>query len=151
MQSALERKLAFTLSGPPLLQVALAEFLYSGGYDKHLRRIRRVFADTIGQMRRAVERWFPEGTKVSRPAGGFVLWLELPKSVQTAPLFEEALRNGVCFVPGDMFSASRRYGHCLRLSCGDGWNDRIEKGVMKLGKLTCAAAARSTKASNSKA
>jgi DNA-binding transcriptional MocR family regulator len=147
MQSALERKLAFTLSGPPLLQVAFAEFLSSGGYDNHLRRIRRVFEDTIGQMSRAVERWFPNGTKVSRPEGSFVLWVELPKSVQTAALFDEALDNGICFVPGHVFSASGRYGHCLRLSCGHGWNDRIEKGVMKLGKLTCAAAARSGEAS----
>jgi DNA-binding transcriptional MocR family regulator len=146
MQSALERKLAFTLSGPPLLQVAFAEFLSSGGYDNHLRRIRRVFEDTVGRMSRAVERWFPNGTKVSRPAGNFVLWLELPKSVQTRTLLEQALENGICFVPGDLFSVSGRYGHCLRLSCGHGWNDRIEKGVMKLGKLACAAAARSTKA-----
>jgi DNA-binding transcriptional MocR family regulator len=150
MQNALERKLAFTLSGPPLLQVAFAEFLSSGGYDNHLRRIRRVFADTIGQMSRAVERSFPEGTKVSRPAGSFVLWLELPKSVQTAALFDEALEHGVCFVPGNVFSASGRYGHCLRLSCGHGWDERIEKGVMKLGKLASAAAARSLAASSSK-
>lgn len=140
MQSALERKLAFTLSGPPLLQVALAEFLSSGGYDNHLRRIRRVFEETVGQMSRAVERWFPEGTKISRPAGNFVLWLELPKSVQTRALFDEAVENGICFVPGNAFSTSGRFGHCLRLSCGDGWNDRIEKGVMKLGKLARAAA-----------
>jgi DNA-binding transcriptional MocR family regulator len=145
MQSALARKLAFTLSGPPLLQVALAEFLSTGGYDNHLRRIRRAFEDTIGQMSRAVERSFPKGTKVSRPAGNFVLWLELPKSVQTAPLFDEALRSGICFVPGDVFSVSGRYGHCLRLSCGHGWDERIEKGVVKLGRLACAAAARSTK------
>jgi DNA-binding transcriptional MocR family regulator len=145
MQSALERKLAFTLSGPPLLQVAFAEFLSSGGYDNHLRRIRRVFEDTIGQMSRAVERSFPAGTKVSRPAGNFVLWLELPRSVQTAALFDEALKNGICFVPGDVFSTSGRYGHCLRLSCGHGWNERIEKGVTKLGKLASAAAARSIK------
>jgi DNA-binding transcriptional MocR family regulator len=142
MQSALARKLAFTLSSPPLLQVALAEFLSSGGYDNHLRRIRRVFESTIGQMSRAVERSFPAGTKVSRPAGNFVLWLELPKSVQTSALFDEALDNGICFVPGDVFSASGRYGHCLRLSCGHGWDERIEKGVMKLGKLASAAAAR---------
>jgi DNA-binding transcriptional MocR family regulator len=146
MQSALARKLAFTLSSPPLLQVALAEFLSSGGYDNHLRRIRRVFEDTIRQMSHVVERSFPEGTKVSRPAGNFVLWLELPKSVQTGALFDEALENGICFVPGDVFSASGRYGHCLRLSCGHGWNDQIEKGVTKLGKLACAAAARSAKA-----
>lgn len=141
MQSALTRKLAFTLSGPPLLQVALAEFLSSGGYDNHLRRIRRVFENTIGQMSRAVERSFPAGTKVSRPAGNFVLWLELPKSVRTTALFDAALENGICFVPGDVFSASGRYAHCLRLSCGHGWDARIEKGVMKLGKLACAAAA----------
>jgi DNA-binding transcriptional MocR family regulator len=141
MQSALARKLAFTLSGPPLLQVALAEFLYSGGYDNHLRRIRRVFENTIGQMSRAVERSFPAGTKVSRPAGNFVLWLELPKSVRTSALFDAALDNGICFVPGDVFSASGRYRHCLRLSCGHGWDERIEKGVMKLGKLASAAAA----------
>jgi DNA-binding transcriptional MocR family regulator len=147
MQSALERKLAFTLSGPPLLQVAFAEFLTSGGYDNHLRRIRRVFEDTIGQMSRAVERSFPGGTKVSRPAGNFVLWLELPKSVQTAALFDEALRNGICFVPGEVFSVSGRFGHCLRLSCGHGWDERIEKGVLRLGKLASAAAVRSEEAS----
>jgi DNA-binding transcriptional MocR family regulator len=141
MQSALERKLAFTLSGPPLLQVALAEFLSCGGYDNHLRRIRRVFDDTVGRVTRAVERWFPNGTKVSRPAGNFVLWLELPKPVRTRALLDRALENGICFMPGELFSASGRYGHCLRLSCGHGWNDRIEKGVMKLGKLACAATA----------
>lgn len=146
VQNAVERKLAFTLSAPPLLQVALAEFLCSGGYDKHLRRVRRVFEDTIGRMSRAVERWFPAGTKVSRPVGGFVLWLELPKFVQTSPLFDEALRSGVCFVPGNMFSASSRYSHCLRLSCAHGWNDRIEKGVAQLGELACAAATRSAQA-----
>jgi DNA-binding transcriptional MocR family regulator len=143
IQSALERKLAFTLSCPPLLQIALAEFLSTGGYDNHLRRIRRVFEDTVDQMSRAIERSFPEGTKVSRPAGNFVLWLELPKSVRTATLFDEALNNGICFVPGNVFSASGRYGHCLRLSCGHGWDERIERGVMKLGKLASAAAARS--------
>lgn len=142
MQSTLKRKLAFTLSGPGLLQVAFAEFLSSGGYDNHLRRIRRVFEDTIGQMSRAVEQSFPKGTKVSRPAGGFALWLELPKSVPTRPLFDEALANGICFVPGDVFSASGRYGHCLRLSCGHGWDARIEQGVMKLGELASAVSAR---------
>jgi DNA-binding transcriptional MocR family regulator len=101
-------------------------------------------------MSRAVERSFPEGTKVSRPAGNFVLWLELPKSVQTAALFDEALRNGICFVPGEVFSVSGRFGHCLRLSCGHGWDERIEKGVLKLGKLASTAAARSEEASFSK-
>jgi DNA-binding transcriptional MocR family regulator len=141
-QSVLERKLAFTLSGPTLPQAAFADFLASGGYDNHLRRIRRVFEDNIDRMSRAIDRSFPKGTKVSRPAGSFVLWLELPKSVQTRPLFDAALDHGICFAPGDVFSASGRYGHCLRLSCGNEWDTRIENGVLKLGELACAAAAR---------
>jgi DNA-binding transcriptional MocR family regulator len=142
MQSVLERKLAFTLSGPPLLQAAFADFLSSGGYDSHLRRIRRTFEDTIDRMTRAIDKAFPKGTKVSRPSGGFVLWLELPKSVQSRALFDQALEDGICFVPGNVFSASHRYDHCLRLSCGHGWDARIEKGLMKLGELACAAVAR---------
>jgi DNA-binding transcriptional MocR family regulator len=141
-QGALERKLGFTLSGPPLTQVAFADFLSSGGYDNHLRRIRRVFEDTIDQMIRTIDKSFPKGTRVSRPAGSFVLWLELPKSVQTRALFEEALEHGICFAPGDVFSASGRYGNCLRLSCGHGWDSWIEKGVMTLGELACEAAVR---------
>jgi DNA-binding transcriptional MocR family regulator len=144
-QGVLERKLALTLSGPPLPQAAFADFLSSGGYDNHLRRITRVFEDTIDQMIRAIDRSFPKGTKVSRPAGSFVLWLELPKCVQTRALFDEALHSGICFVPGDVFSASGHYSHCLRLSCGHGWNTLIENGVMKLGELACAATVQSMK------
>jgi DNA-binding transcriptional MocR family regulator len=141
-QRALERKLALTLSGTSLPQAAFADFLASGGYDNHLRRIRRVFEDNIDRMSRAIDRSFPKGTKVTRPAGSFVLWLELPQSVQTRPLFDEALDHGICFAPGEVFSASGRYGHCLRLSCGNRWDARIEQGVLKLGELACAAAER---------
>jgi DNA-binding transcriptional MocR family regulator len=141
MQRILERKLAFTLCGPALPQAAFADFLSSGGYDNHLRRIRRVFEGSIDCMIRAVDKAFPKGTKVSRPAGGFVLWLELPKSLRNRALFDQALENGICFAPGDVFSASGRFGNCLRLSCGQAWDARIEKGVLKLGELASASLA----------
>jgi DNA-binding transcriptional MocR family regulator len=88
-----------------------------------------VFEDTIDQMTYTIDRSFPKGTKVSRPVGGFVLWLELPKSVQSRALFDKDLNEGICFTPGDVFSASGRYGHCIRLSCGHGWDERIEKDL----------------------
>jgi DNA-binding transcriptional MocR family regulator len=70
------------------------------------------------------------------------VWLELPRPLKSRALFEEALSHGVCFAPGDAFSASDRYAHCLRLSCGHGWHPRIEKGVTRLGELATAALAR---------
>jgi DNA-binding transcriptional MocR family regulator len=135
MEALLERKIALTLSGPALPQTALADFLASGGYDQHLRRVRQVFADSIEQMLRCVERSFPQGTRVSRPSGGFVLWIELPQKVQTRELFEQAIARGICFTPGEAFSASQRYGNCLRLSCGYPWDRRIEAGLVRLGGL----------------
>jgi DNA-binding transcriptional MocR family regulator len=135
MQRVLERKMAFTLSGLPLPQGAFADFLASGGYDRHLRRIRGVFRDNLERMSQAVRRFFPRGTRVSRPCGGFVLWVELPRRIDTRELFGLALERGICFAPGDVFSATRRYAHCMRVSCGAPWDARIERALETLGRL----------------
>jgi DNA-binding transcriptional MocR family regulator len=93
-------------------------------------------------MIRTIDRAFPTGTRVSRPDGGFVLWLQLPKPLASRELFEAALKKGICFVPGDVFSASNRYANCLRVSCGSAWHARIEEGLETLGELACTALAR---------
>jgi DNA-binding transcriptional MocR family regulator len=138
MQRVLEEKLAATLSSPALTQAAFADFLSSGGYDHHLRRMRRAFQDNIEQMAAAIDRSFPPGTRVSRPAGGFVLWVELPRPIKSRALLDLALEQGVCFAPGDVFSANNRYGNCMRLSCGHEWDRHMEKSVHTLGRLASA-------------
>ncbi|KQX29465.1 PLP-dependent aminotransferase family protein [Variovorax sp. Root434] len=135
MARVLESKFASTLATPVLTQAALADFLSNGDYDRHLRRLRREFADTLERMSRVIEEAFPPGTRITRPAGNFVLWLELPKALDTRTLFAQALKKGVCFAPGVVFSASGRYAHCMRLSGGYGWDARIEKGLRTLGAL----------------
>jgi len=137
----LEAKFASTLCGPVLPQLALAEFLASGGYDHHLRRLRAAFSDTLRRMAGVIEASFPAGTRVSQPAGGFVLWLELPRALDAGRLFTQALDKRICFAPGAVFSAGGRHAHCLRLSGGHGWDARIEKGLRALGAMATAAAA----------
>jgi len=138
IERALERKLAFTLTGPALPQAALAEFLTTGGYDGHLRRLRRSFENTVSQVVRTIGTTFPQGTRVTHPRGGYLLWVELPRPLRSRDLFERALAQGICFVPGDIFSASGRYDNCLRLSCGHAWNPSTEQAVTKLGKMASA-------------
>ncbi|MDH6170887.1 DNA-binding transcriptional MocR family regulator [Variovorax boronicumulans] len=135
MARVLETKFTTSLATPVLTQVALAAFLSNGDYDRHLRRVRREFADTLARMTQVIEQAFPPGTKVSRPKGNFVLWIELPEPVDTRLLFAQALEKGICFAPGGVFSASGQYGHCLRLSGGHGWDARIEKGLRTLGAM----------------
>ena len=115
-----------------------------------VRRLRRPSAAHPPRVRRQHRaddardrlRAFPAGTRVSRPAGGFVLWLELPQAVKTRALFQRALDHGICFAPGEVFSASGRYANCLRLSCGHSWDERIERGVTRLGALATEALGR---------
>lgn len=140
MARVLETKFATSLATPVLTQVALATFLSNGDYDRHLRRVRREFADTLARMTRVIEQAFPPGTKVSRPAGNFVLWVELPEPADTRLLFAQALEKRICFAPGVVFSASGKYAHCLRLSGGHGWDARIEKGLRTLGAMAGRAA-----------
>jgi DNA-binding transcriptional MocR family regulator len=134
-QKVMDRKLAFSLCSPVLPQVAIADFLASGAYDAHLRRLRRLLEANLLRLTRSVETSFPPDTRVSRPAGGFALWVELSKRFDARALFDEAIEDGICFAPGDVFSASRRFRNCLRLSAGSTWSERIDKGVQRLGEL----------------
>lgn len=128
-------KLTTTLSTPTLLQLAIAEFLENGAYDRHLRKMRAAFALQTEQMIAAVGEHFPPGTKVTRPAGGFVLWVELPRHVDSLELQERALKKGISISPGPMFSARQRYRNYIRLSCGYPWSARLEQAVATLGGL----------------
>jgi DNA-binding transcriptional MocR family regulator len=82
-----------TLATGTLPQIAIAQFLESGGYDRHLRRIRKSLALQVDRVSLEISRCFPEGTRVTRPLGGFVLWVELTKSVNSIELNGKALRE----------------------------------------------------------
>jgi DNA-binding transcriptional MocR family regulator len=123
----------------PITQRVLAETLESGAYERHVRNLRRQFQNQVEQMIAAVTRYFPAGTRIARPQGGFVLWVELPEKIDTAKLWKRAIAAGIAFVPGDLFSPSRLYRNCLRLNCGNPWSETIEAAVKHLGELVASA------------
>ncbi len=128
-------KFVHTMGVPTLPQLAVAEYLASGGYDRHLRRLRRQLAGQVAQFRDAILRSFPSGTLVSRPAGGCVLWVELPPGTDAVALHGEALAAGVRVMPGPAFSARGRFRRCIRVNCGHPWSRRLEHAILKLGVL----------------
>lgn len=129
------RKFALSGATPAILQEALAEMLRSGGYERHILKLRRAYAAQVACMAAAVAEHFPEGTKITQPGGGFVIWVELPGKTDTLALFDKALSAGVNFAPGPLFSASGRYRSCLRLNCGRMWTPQIEMALRRLGEL----------------
>jgi DNA-binding transcriptional MocR family regulator len=118
-----------------LTQHVIAGLMDSRGFDVHLRTLRRRFAEQIARTRDAVARHFPAETRISDPQGGFVLWLELPPEVDCTALHARAAKEGIAFVPGEMFSAGGQYKNCLRLACGQPWSGTLEDGIRRLGRL----------------
>ncbi len=132
------RRLKFTntLGTPVVLQKTVSDFLRNGGYDHHLRSIRRAYQNQLHLFAQAILRYFPEGTRLSRPQGGFVLWVELPPGVDTLRLQREAMRQHIATAPGALFSVKDRYRNCLRMNCGLPWSDTIEQALRTLGELS---------------
>jgi DNA-binding transcriptional MocR family regulator len=131
-----ELKFAHTVASPTITQMAIAAYLDSGGYEQHLRRLRRAFASQVTDARAAVVRHFPPGTRVSNPTGGFLLWVELPEGSRSAiELQRAALERGISIAPGPIFSARGSFARCVRLSCGYPWSDRFERAIATLGRL----------------
>ncbi|MGQ9598880.1 MAG: aminotransferase-like domain-containing protein [Anaerolineae bacterium] len=127
-------KFTSSVATASLPQWAIAEFISSGGYEHHLRRIRRAYAERIARLTQAIERYFPKGTKVTRPGGGFVLWVELPERVDSLELYGLALNIGITLAPGLLFSAKQAYRNFVRLNAAY-WSDQAEHAIKQLGDL----------------
>jgi len=117
-----------------LSQMAIAEFLESGGYDHHLRTIRREYENNVNLLSQAVTRYFPPETRVTRPTGGFVLWVQLPENVDSLEIYKLALQNNITITPGYLFSPTNQFSNFIRLNAA-AWSYPIERAVEKLGEM----------------
>jgi DNA-binding transcriptional MocR family regulator len=118
-----------------LLQKVLHELLHSGAYDRHLQQLRKELHTNLLRTSRLIEQHFPDGTKLTRPHGGIVLWVELPKHLNAVQLQDAAYEHGIGIAPGEIFSAKAGYKNYIRISYCTQWSTRTEKALAKLGKL----------------
>jgi DNA-binding transcriptional MocR family regulator len=138
---AVERlKVTTSLAAALPSQLALAEYLGQGGYERHLRQLRLTLAQQQDSMLEAIAQHFPDGTRVTRPQGGYFLWVELPPGVDALALHRAALAQGIGIAPGPMFSARRAYTNCIRLNYGHIWDASHAQAMDRLGTLARAAA-----------
>lgn len=129
-----------SVAGSMLHQEVLAEFMREGGYDHHLRKLRAATKERCGRVVDAVTRYFPAGCKLSRPQGGFMLWIELPKQVDSRQVFERARREHIGLAPGATFSCSKRFDHFIRIHYGDPWSPALDANLRRLGQIVAALA-----------
>ncbi len=128
-------KLMTTISPSVPAQAAIADYLQHGGYDRHLRKLRHNLEMQQSAMLASAARHFPESTRVTRPDGGYFLWFEFPRQVDSLQLFQLALAQGISIAPGPIFSATRSFSQCARLNHGHPWDKRSEDAMAMLGRI----------------
>ena len=132
-QAVARQKLTTSLSTNAPAQAALAHYLEGVGFDKHLRQLRHTLATQRDAMTQAIARHFPPGTRATRPEGGYFMWIELPPGCDALQLHQQALSEGISLAPGPVFSASQRFGRCIRLNYGLLWDARTDLALQQLG------------------
>ncbi len=118
-----------------VLELALADLITQPGQAAAMRQLRTAVAARMDAVRRAIAEHFPQGTRVSDPRGGLLLWLELPRGLDAVQLHEACLAEQVLVAPGTVFSTSGRFRNCLRIGVGGEWTQGHVPALKRVGQI----------------
>lgn len=128
-------KLSSTITSPAMNQLVVAEFLESGSFDRHLRRLRTQLKTQMGAVLARLAVGLPPDARVTSPRGGFLLWVALERELDSLQLYEQARQVGVSVLPGALCAVDAKHRSCFRLSCGHPFSERMAQGIDRLTKL----------------
>lgn len=132
--SVVRLKAVSNVATASIIQLSLLSLITTGAYDRYLRKLRPELHRLVLLTIKAIEDYFPKGTRISRPQGGLVLWVELDRSINAVAFQKAAWKQDIDFTPGILFSNNGGYTNYIRISCTV-WNAKTEKGLKQLGVL----------------
>ncbi len=124
-----------TIALPILSQAAVAQFIESGGFKRHVTRLRRALRERRDAMLEALHAHFPQDTEITEPKGGMHLWVILPEDLSSLELLKEAIPQGLGFAPGPLFFADGRGTNCFRLNFSTHAPSVTREAIARLGGL----------------
>lgn len=131
----IEEQTYSSFSPASVSQYALSSYLESGHYDKHLRKTRTTCQENVDAITQLIKQFFPPGTRISQPKGGFIIWVALPERTDVMSLQRNALKEGINIAPGAMFSNTNEFDHYIRLNCAIPIDAQVTLAVKTLGRL----------------
>ena len=135
LEKATYLKFAHNIATSALNQMVLDEYLRKGNVDRHIRKVRQIYATNIAQTIDLIQQVFPPDTKTSNPLGGFTLWVKLPERFDTAELYRQALAENIFIAPDKLFSNDRRFHSFIRINCAHPWDPVLKPAIITLGQL----------------
>lgn len=121
--------------GSLVVQAALAELLASGALERHVRRVRRLYAERLDALQVAAARALPPDARCARPVGGSAVWLELPPGADARALAAALREAGVAVTPGDAFRLEEGGRPALYVGFASATPAALADAVTRLGAL----------------
>ena len=115
-------------------QNIILQYLQDNDLDDHIATIINAYRSQCQAMLDAIDKHFPDDVTCTRPEGGMFLWAELKNGTSALDLFDEAVKQGVVFVPGDPFYLDRTGSNSMRLSFSTLDESTITEGIEKLAQ-----------------
>ncbi len=128
-------KVSSSMAGATLPSLAAARYLEMGIFDRHLRQMRRFYKEQRDYFLHLAALHLPKDIRLTHPEGGYVIWLELDKKIDSMKLYEQALEEGISIAPGPLFSVSGQYQNFVRINYGKATKEQLEQAMIILGRL----------------
>jgi DNA-binding transcriptional MocR family regulator len=113
----------------------VAHLLDSGGFKRHLSRLRKALRERRDAMLEAIQASFPREAEVTEPKGGMHLWVMLPEDFSALELHRTAIEHGLGIAPGPLFFPDGRGTNCLRLNFSTHEPQVTREAIARLGGL----------------
>jgi DNA-binding transcriptional MocR family regulator len=128
-------KAAISVTSSTLDQFLISQFLASGAYEGHLRRLRNSLKKQVIRTAILIQQYFPPETRLAIPSGGTLLWVQIPPTVSGLEVYQRALDENIAIIPGEVCSNSRQFKNFIQISCGAPVTASVEKGIETLGRI----------------
>ena len=150
MDSLTQLKVSNSMAGATLPALTAARYLEKGIFDRHLRQMRRYYKEQRDYFLQLATLHLPKDIRITHPTGGYVIWLELDKSIDSMLLYEQAKAENISIAPGPLFSISGQYKNFIRINYGTASREQLEKAMIILGYLVKELASKSEQLSYEK-
>lgn len=130
----LHMKYAISSFNVPSTQMAAATFVLEGHYHRHIRRMRQIYQRNLALYTCWIREYFPCEICITRPKGGFLLWIELPEQVDMVCVARQLYRMKIQVAAGSIFSASGKYRNCLRINCALPLSETYREALKQIGE-----------------
>jgi DNA-binding transcriptional MocR family regulator len=125
-------KRSHDIHSPTLTQLAMARYLAGGAYPAQAERARSFYRERLEAMKLSIERHLGAIAGYLEPLGGGHLWVALDLDADERELADEAVRQGVAYIPGNALRVEARPQLNMRLSFGYLEPDQIDEGLRRL-------------------